>query len=125
ANAAAGGSSLEGNEIPQVPAHQASLWLDYRLDEGPLRGAGAGFGARYMSKVYGDAANTLEMPGRTLVDATLHYDLGQAASELDGAELRLSANNLLDKRYVGFCQNALQCYYGQGRTLLATLSYRW
>lgn len=125
ANAAAGGSSLEGNEIPQVPAHQASLWLDYRLDEGPLRGAGAGFGARYMSKVYGDAANTLEMPGRTLFDATLHYDLGQAASELDGAELRLSANNLLDKRYVGFCQNALQCYYGQGRTLLATLSYRW
>ncbi|MHC6225654.1 TonB-dependent siderophore receptor [Pseudomonas sp. X10] len=125
ANAAADGSSLEGNELVQVPAHQASLWLDYTLGEGPLQGAGAGFGARYMSKAYGDAANTLEMPGRTLFDASLHYDLGKADRRMDGAELRLSANNLLDKRYVGFCQNALQCYYGQSRTLLATLTYRW
>ncbi|MCO7517001.1 TonB-dependent siderophore receptor [Pseudomonas guariconensis] len=125
ANTAADGSSLKGNELVQVPAHQASLWLDHTLGDGLLQGAGIGFGARYMSKAYGDAANTLEMPGRTLFDASLHYDLGKADGRLDGAELRLSANNLFDKRYVAFCQNALQCYYGQRRTLLATLTYRW
>ncbi|MCO7564137.1 TonB-dependent siderophore receptor [Pseudomonas sp. S 311-6] len=125
ANTAADGSSLKGNELVQVPAHQASLWLDHTLGDGLLQGAGIGFGARYMSKAYGDAANTLEMPGRTLFDASLHYDLGKADGRLDGADLRLSANNLFDKRYVAFCQNALQCYYGQRRTLLATLTYRW
>lgn len=124
ANAAAG-ASLEGNELIQVPAHQGSLWLDYTLGDGPLQGTGVGVGARYMSASYGDAANSLEMPGRTLFDASLHYDLGKAASSLDGAELRLSANNLLDKRYVSYCQNTLQCFYGQSRTMLATLTYRW
>lgn len=125
ANASANGDSLEGNELVQVPAHQASLWLDHTLGEGLLQGVGAAFGARYMSKAYGDAANTLEMPGRTLFDASLHHDLGKTDARLEGIELRLSANNLFDKRYVAFCQNALQCYYGQRRTMLATLTYRW
>lgn len=125
ANPALNGATLKGNELTQVPAHQGSLWLDYTFGEGLLQGAGAGFGARYMSKSYGDAANTLEMPGRTLFDASLHYDLGKASSSLDGAKVQLSVNNLLDKRYVGFCQGALQCYYGQSRTLLASVTYQW
>lgn len=125
ANPAASGSSIEGNERIQVPAHQASVWLDYTLSDGPLAGAGAGIGVRYQSKSYGDADNTLEMPGRTLLDAALHYDLGRASANLDGLDLRMTASNLLDKRYVGYCQGELQCYYGQGRTVLGTLTYRW
>lgn len=125
ANPSAFGPSIKGNERIQVPAHQASLWLDYTLRDGALAGAGAGIGVRYQSKSYGDDANTLEMPGRTLLDATLHYDLGQASASLDGLDLRVNVSNLLDKHYVGYCQGALQCYYGQGRTALATVTYRW
>ncbi|TBU80757.1 TonB-dependent siderophore receptor [Pseudomonas daroniae] len=125
ANPSASGATLEGNERIQVPAHQASAWLDYTLADGPLAGAGAGVGVRYQSKSYGDAENTLEMPGRTLVDAAVHYDLGRASASLDGLDLRVTASNLLDKRYVSYCQGELQCYYGQGRTALATLTYRW
>lgn len=125
ANPSATGANLKGNERIQVPAHQASVWLDYTLADGPLAGAGAGLGLRYQSKSYGDAENTLEMPGWTLVDAALHYDLGQASTSLSGVDLRLTATNLLDKRYVGYCQGELQCYYGQGRSALATLTYRW
>ncbi|RRW10478.1 TonB-dependent receptor [Stutzerimonas stutzeri] len=37
----------------------------------------------------------------------------------------LNARNVLDKEYVAGCNNAGRCYWGEERTLLATLTYDW
>jgi iron complex outermembrane receptor protein len=37
----------------------------------------------------------------------------------------VNATNLFDKRHVTECQNINTCYYGTGRTVYATLKYRW
>ncbi|MFC3340067.1 TonB-dependent siderophore receptor [Paracandidimonas soli] len=125
ANANAGGVSTEGNELVMVPRQQASLWLNYQFAQGPLQGLSAGAGTRYVGKSYGDAANTQRIAAHTLWDAALNYDFGPRSPALDGLSLRLTASNLADKRYVGYCQGPLQCYFGQGRVVLATLRYRW
>lgn len=120
-----GQDHLLGNELVMVPDHQASVWLDYAVRSGPLAGLGLGGGLRYQGKSYGDAANDFEVGGNVLVDAALSYDFGQLDHRFEGLDLRVTGTNLLNKTYVGWCQNALQCYYGQGRTINATLKYRW
>ncbi|EKF20532.1 TonB-dependent siderophore receptor [Nitratireductor pacificus] len=120
-----GTEHLLGKELVMVPEHQASVWLDYRIENGPLAGLGLGGGLRYQGKSFGDAANEFEVGGQVLVDAALSYDFGKLDPDFDGLDLRVNATNLLNKKYVGWCQNALQCYYGQGRKVTATLKYRW
>lgn len=120
-----GQDSLLGNELVMVPDHQASLWLDYAVRSGPLAGLGVGGGLRYQGKSFGDAANDFEVGGQVLVDAALSYDFGQLDQRFEGLDLRVTGTNLLNKEYVGYCQNALQCFYGQGRSINATLKYRW
>lgn len=121
----AGAEYLLGKELVMVPDHQASIWLDYKVEDGPLAGFGLGGGLRYQGKSFGDAANEFEVGGQVLVDAALSYDFGKLDSNFEGLDLRVNATNLLNEKYVGWCQNALQCYYGQGRTVTATLKYRW
>ncbi len=116
---------LLGKELEMTPDHQASIWLDYKVESGALAGLGIGGGLRYQGKSFGDAENEFEVGGHVLVDAALSYDFGKLNKNLEGLDLRVNATNLLNKEYVGWCQNALQCYYGQGRTVNATLKYRW
>ncbi|GAA5236662.1 TonB-dependent siderophore receptor [Verticiella sediminum] len=118
------GASLLGNALPMTPRHQAALWLKYGLHE-LVPGLAVSAGLRYQGESWGDAANTLQMPARTLVDAGLEYDAGRASPSLAGVTARLSVANLFDKAYVGYCQSALLCYYGQGRTVMASVKYRW
>ncbi len=121
----AGGASLLGKRLIMVPRHQASLWADYTIQSGALAGLGIGGGLRYMGDVFSDEANSFKLPAHTLLDAAIHYDFGKLDPRLTGLDLRVTATNLLNKEYVGYCQSATQCYYGQGRTVLASLRYRW
>ncbi|MBK4217683.1 TonB-dependent siderophore receptor [Paracoccus caeni] len=116
---------LAGNELIMVPDHQAALWLDYGFQAGPLQGLNLAGGVRYMGKSFGDAQNTVEVGGQTLLDAAVSYDFGSRNPRYEGLTLRVTGNNLLDKEYVGYCQSLQQCFYGQGRTLAATLKYQW
>lgn len=125
ANANSSGVTTEGNDFAFVPTHQASLWGDYTIDRGPLRGLGLGAGVRYMGDTYGDNANTFDVDGYTLVDAAIRYDLGALSNGLAGAELSVDAQNLFDKTYVATCLSETGCYQGVGRTVYATLTYRW
>jgi len=116
---------IEGNVPVYQPRHTASLWGDYTIQDGALAGLGGGGGARYVGETWGDAANTFEVPDYWLFDAVLRYDLGGLGPMLDGASLAVNATNLFDKRHVTECQNINTCYYGTGRTVYATLKYRW
>jgi len=125
ANPNALGVSLEGRPLPRVPRHMASLWVNHAFSDAPLSGLSVGAGVRYTGSNYADSATTISLPSLTLWDAAIHYDLGKASPALKGYKLSLTASNLADREYVSYCLNSLQCFYGQGRTVLLGLRKTW
>ncbi len=108
-----------------IPRNQASAWVDYTFDYGVFDGLGLGAGVRYLGKSPGDNANTIWNPAATLVDAAIRYDFGKKFPDLKGLQLSVNATNLLDKEYAKCVGSTYICYYGSGRTVFGTLTYRW
>ncbi len=103
-----------------VPKNQQSLFVSYDMPlpnsiDGTLI---VGGGVRRIGKTAGDTLNTFYVPSYTLLDAFLRYDLGNY-------RLQVNAYNLGDKKYVAGCNSTSQCYFGQGRSVVATTSVRW
>ncbi len=107
-----------GKEIPLQPRNVASLGADYTLTRGRLSGLGFGGGVRYTGEHYGDAFNQWETPSYTLLDASVHYDVGNW-------RLQVNASNLTDKEYIATCNASYWCYYGYPRAVSATARYQW
>lgn len=104
-------AGTEGNRYGGVPRHTAALWADYAINDA----LGVGGGIRY----YGSSknlANTVDVPGHTVVDAVVNYRIAPRW------QLSLNLANLFDKRYVT-CTYA--CFYGTPRSATATLTHRW
>ncbi len=106
-----------GKREPTVAEHMASLWLHYRLQDGLLAGFGFGGGVRYIGETFGNLANSADMkvPEFTLFDGVVDY-------EKDGWRLAVNVKNIADERTFT-CDGT--CYYGEGRTVLGTIGYRW
>lgn len=120
------GRTDEGNQLAFVPEHQASLWLDYALPAGTaLDGLSLGGGVRHTGDFYGDNANTYDVPGYTLVDFAVRYDFGARHPEFEGLGAAVNLRNAFDETYVANCIGLTGCYWGTGREITATLSYKW
>ncbi|MCP9340510.1 TonB-dependent siderophore receptor [Stutzerimonas xanthomarina] len=117
----AAGVNNRGNTPNAVARNMASLWTDYRFEQGSLAGLQVGGGVRYFGKSWADAENMLRIPSYTLYDAMLGYDLSRVG--LDGLSAQLNLNNLTDEKYVAACNSLNQCYYGEARNVMATLTY--
>ncbi|WP_222863930.1 TonB-dependent siderophore receptor [Pigmentiphaga aceris] len=89
------------------PPWSASLWANYRLPDGALKGLDIGLGARWTGSKYGDSGNTFRTPAYTVFDAALRYDLGEINAGWRGAELTLNVQNLFDKEYISNCNYSL------------------
>lgn len=110
-------ATTTGNEPANVPEHMAKLWVDYAFaPAGALGGFSVGGGVRYLGERYGNDANTIEVPSATLFDAAIRY-------RIDRTVLSLNVNNIADERHIASCN--FGCFYGEGRTFLARLSYEW
>ncbi|MDP0995117.1 TonB-dependent receptor, partial [Klebsiella pneumoniae] len=72
-----------------------------------------------------DTANTLKVPGYTLFDAAVHYDIPNITSLKDNLRLALNATNLANKEYVASCYSYSWCWYGSQRTVQASATYQW
>jgi iron complex outermembrane receptor protein len=107
-----------GNRPGRVGKHSASLWADYTIPEGDFEGFGLGAGVRYVGPTAGDNKGDITVPGYALMDAAIHYDWNDFRFALNGT-------NLLDKAYVTSCFGQNSCYYGERRTVLGTISYKW
>lgn len=118
-------AGAQGKTPARLPNHLASLWADYTIGRGPLAGLGLSAGTRYIGTSQGDAQNTYKVPAVTLFDLALKYDLGRIGGWLNGTQLQLNAMNVADTRYVASCAALDTCFYGSGRTLMATLSHKW
>jgi iron complex outermembrane receptor protein len=114
-----------GNRLTSVPYHMASLWLDYTVQEGPVKGFGIGGGVRYVGSSLGDNLNRaiLDNEVRTFVDASVRYDLENLDRRLKGMLVQVSATNLLDEDKQN-CTGGF-CYFDEGRKVIASLRYRW
>ena len=106
-----------GKRVETVPEHQASLWAKYRLTVLGLPGVTVGGGVRYIGESW-DGTDTLRTPDYTLFDAMIRYDTGPW-------RLQVNASNLADKRHVTTCLARGDCFFGIGRTVLGSLTYRF
>ncbi|WP_373976172.1 TonB-dependent siderophore receptor [Chitinibacter sp. SCUT-21] len=116
-----GAAEAEGKRPRQSPEQMASAWLNYT----PVTGARIGAGVRYIGKSYADLANTMAVPSATLFDLSASVDLGIWMSQMKGASLQVSANNLFDKDYVAACYDENYCYFGNERSVMTSLKYAW
>jgi iron complex outermembrane receptor protein len=53
------------------------------------------------------------------------YDFGVKNPDLAGVSLQVNVKNIGDERYVASCANAYACFYGEGRSIVATLKKQW
>nr|WP_319528378.1 TonB-dependent receptor [Pseudomonas laurentiana] len=107
--------SRVGNRPINVPRRTANLWLSKAL----RNDLDAGLGLRYVDARYADTANQATVPGYTVVDGNLGWQL------LPEVRLGLQVNNLLDRRYAVTAHSAEQWLMGAPRSYFATLDYRF
>lgn len=112
-----------GKQLAMVPDWTAALWADYTFQTGGLEGLSLAAGVRYNGESHGDSANLYLIPGYTLWDAAIRYDVGQHGAV--GTQFALNVSNLADKRFVSTCGGVSSCYYGTGRTVTATARFSW
>lgn len=113
-------SDLEGTTPIWVPEHSANLWSDYYILDGLLTGARISGGVRYVGEMQMDAYNTDTVPGYTLVDFSIGYDVQRFLPGVDSASLNLAVNNAFNEEYYS-CYDSANCWYGAERT--ATVSF--
>ncbi|MCS5515906.1 TonB-dependent receptor [Pseudomonas qingdaonensis] len=76
----------------------------------------------YGSDYVGDS---FQIPSYTVYDAMVSYDLEKSPLHVKGVKLKANLQNLTDEKYVAACNGGLDCYYGEGRTLSADVTYNW
>jgi len=127
-----------GKVLANTPMHTASLWANYLVQNGAAVGFGFGGGVRYVHSMYTTNSNDWTVPtivpgvsvpanvipASTTFDAALSYDFGMRYKEWKGLSAALNVNNVFDRTYVSLC-TAAGCRWALGRTVLATLTYRW
>lgn len=103
-----------GNRPSNVPRRSANLWLNKALSQDLT----AGMGLRYVDARYANTANTTQVPGYTVLDANLGWQLQK------DVRLGLQLNNLLDRRYaVAQQNNGQQWLMGEPRSFFVTADY--
>jgi iron complex outermembrane recepter protein len=113
-----------GNQPSTTPFHNASLWVSHTNAEGGmLAGLTTGLGVRLNSASYKDTTNDEKNHKAVYLDAVATYDFGKQRPDLAGLSASLSVKNIFDKR-LEVCTDGY-CYFGQGRTVLGSLKYKW
>jgi len=98
---------------PLIPRHMASAWLDYSfVDHVP--GLKIGGGARYVGSTRDGTTN---VPSYTVLDLMAQYDVTH------NWQAQVNVTNVADREYVASCD--YWCYYGEARSVVASVRYRW
>jgi iron complex outermembrane receptor protein len=114
-----------GSRVESVPQNYASLWAKHKLVLFGMRGFSVGAGVRYIGESWStgiypvtNVATTIATPDHTLFDAMFAY-------EDDKWRFQVTATNLADKIYFASCLARGDCFYGNRRTVLGTLTYKF
>jgi len=102
-------------QLFMVAKTKISGLVDYTFQDGVMAGFGAGVGIRYLddrnNNIFADES-------LTLWDAILHYDTKSWRVAING-------NNLSDKTYVAQCTTTANCFYGEKRVVIGSVTYKF
>lgn len=115
-----------GARLAGVPRHSANLWARYTVPRGPLSGLGVALGAHAESE---RLANNYEptdpvyqrpflLKGYTTFDAALSYETVRWNAQLN-------LKNMFDKRYIPGDASSARTSFGEPRTLMGTVQWRF
>jgi iron complex outermembrane recepter protein len=115
---------LEGLPLIQVPKHTANASVEYKFQDGALRGLAVGSNAIYRSKryIFVSPENLLTISNFTLLDFSARYEASESV------ELQFNVLNVLNKRYLenaGFGSLSGGFIFGAPRSVLGTITIRF
>lgn len=109
----AAGSSTETRN-PMLPQNSFSALLTYKFTGTTLNGLTVGTGVRHVgTTVYGN----YKLPSATVADLMASYQFNE------NWITQLNIHNVGDRKYVASCN--WYCYYGAGRNINASISYKF
>src|SRR5690606_14661966 len=108
--------NADGFRFASVPELQASAWLSWR-PQSYWSGFKSGLGVRYVGESF-DGFDDIRTPSYTLVDFMIGY-------ELPNWDFRLNVRNAADKEYLATCLARGDCFWGERRTVVGTVAYRF
>lgn len=113
-----------GLPLSSIPKHQASLFGIYSFSEGPLAGFRLGAGVRHIGKSESSGISTLT--GEVITYVTDAYTVGDIVIGygFGSWDLSVNARNVTDEDYFTTCLARGDCYPGERRSVIATLTYR-
>ncbi|MGC4098070.1 MAG: TonB-dependent siderophore receptor [Nitrospira sp.] len=112
--------SEKNKRLTQTPAQFGSLWVKYTVPDGSLKGLGIGSGARYTGSTFADVANSYRVPGFVVGDAMVDY-------VWKNYRIAVNINNILNHDQYGCFDRSgtTFCTFGERRTVVGTVAYRW
>ncbi|MEW6246202.1 MAG: TonB-dependent siderophore receptor [Nitrospirota bacterium] len=109
-----------GKRLTQTPAQFGSVWAKYTVPDGTWKGLGIGGGARYTGHTYSDVANTFRVPSFVVGDAVVDYVWRNYRIALNITNIfNHDAFSCFDRGGTNFC------VFGERRTVVGTVAYRW
>ncbi|MEH6421174.1 TonB-dependent siderophore receptor [Pseudomonas sp. CGJS7] len=115
-----------GARLSGVPRHSANLWARYTVPSGPLSGLGLALGAHTESERLASNYQPIDpiyqrpflLKGYTLFDAALSYEAARWNAQLN-------LKNMFDKRYIPGEASIDRTSFGEPRTLMATVQWKF
>lgn len=107
---------IEGNHASLTPRHSANIWLSHRF----VNGFGLGAGAVFVGDQYTSVSNAVKLPGYSRFDASAYY-------ETKHYDLKLTVNNIFDKKYFISATGGTDLYntYGTPKSALLSLKLKY
>lgn len=108
-----------GERLNDTPQNLASVWLAKGFQVGDDMTLRAGLGGRYVgSTISAGATTSIRTPSYTLADAMLELQMPQWV-------FSLNVTNLFDKEYFAPCRYFGDCFSGNTRTIVGTVTWRF
>ncbi|SLM50111.1 Ferrichrome iron receptor [Nitrospira japonica] len=122
--------ALVNQRLGMVPYNKATLWSTYFFQEGPLEGFGVGGGVfGYTNRNASIFGPELNIPGYVRVDGALYYNHAlNPENWLRAKQVNVALNfrNLFNQGYIESAFNSTtQLFYGESRTVLATVGVKF
>jgi iron complex outermembrane receptor protein len=117
--------AFAGSQVESVPRNYASLWAKHKLTLFGVSGFSIGGGVRYIGESWSTGAwptandvYTVTTPAHTLFDAMFAY-------EDKNWRFQVTGTNLADNIYFASCLARGDCFYGNRRNVIGTLTYKF
>ena len=107
-----------GTPTLNAPRNIFSVWSTYEIPRGAVRGLGFGVGGRRYTDQSGDLANSFQLPGYGVVDASVTYRRGPSTWQMN-------LNNLGNTRYWAGSYSDLYVKPGIPREIRGTVSWNF